>query len=586
LRGKRRWLVAALFLAGVVALVRRRRGAVAAGEGPGWRYAVGRLRGIVAPPIAIAPPPAGVRFERDVGVAVGDGTILRVNVFRPEGEGRYPVILCAHPYGKDRLPGRGIFGYRAPSQYRMLRQPEPVTFSAWTTWESPDPAYWVPRGYAVVNCDLRGFGASDGIGDPLTDAEARDIYDLIEWAGSRPWSSGKVGMNGVSYLAISQYKTTALRPPHLAAICPWEGFSDVYRDFARPGGIREDGFIRLWTAGIKRGGRPGEDLRREQLDRPLRDGWWISRTPELERIEVPVLGCASFSDQQLHSRGSFRAFEGVASSQRWLYTHRGGKWATYYSPEALAFQSRFFDHFLKGTENGMPEVPRVRLEVREDRDTIHEVRPEEEWPLSRTRWTDLYLLADGSFSDVLTTVSETVAFDMRSGRAGFTWTVPEDTEITGPMALRLFLETKGAEDVYLFAGVQKLRAGSVVPFEGSYGFGFDRVATGWLKASLRKADPDRPIPWAPRHAYDEVWPLKEGEVSSVDIALLPSATFFRKGEQLRLIVQGHWFSTRNPLLGQFPVAYERGPRGTCVLHCGGEHAARLRIPIIPGRSSA
>jgi len=468
----------------------------------------------------------------------------------------------------------------------MLRQPEPVTFSAWTTWESPDPSYWVPRGYALVNCDLRGFGTSEGIGDPLTDAEARDIYDLIEWAGSRPWSSGKVGMNGVSYLAISQYKVAALRPPHLAAICPWEGFTDAYRDFARPGGIREDGFMLMWSVGLKLGGRIDEDLREGQVHHLLRDRWWISRTPELERIEVPILVCASFSDQQLHSRGSFRAFEGVTSSQRWLYTHRGGKWATYYSPEALAFQSRFFDHFLKGEENGMPEVPRVRLEVLEDRDTVHEVRPEEEWPLSRTRWTNLYLLADGSFSDAPATVSETVAFHMRSGRAGFTWTVPEDTKITGPMALRLFLETKGAEDVYLFAGVQKLRAGSVVPFEGSYGFGFDRVATGWLKASLRKADPDRSGPWAPCHTYDEVWPLKEGEVSSVDIALLPSATFFRKGEQLRLIVQGHWFSTRNPLLGQFPVAYERGPRGTCVLHCGGEHAARLRIPIIPGRSSA
>jgi putative CocE/NonD family hydrolase len=137
-----------------------------------------------------------------------------------------------------------------------------------------------------------------------------------------------------------------------------------------------------------------------------------------------------------------------------------------------------------------------------------------------------------------------------------------------------------------FAGVQKLRSGRVVPFEGSYGYGFDRVATGWLKASLRKADPDRSIPWAPLHTYDEVQPLQEGEITPVDIALLPSATFFRKGEQLRLIVQGHWFSTRNPLLGQFPAAYERGPRGTCVLHCGGEHAARLRIPIIPDRSSA
>jgi uncharacterized protein len=279
--------------------------------------------------------------------------------------------MCAFPYGKDRLPKRGPFGYRPPPPYRMLRQPKPVTWSAWTTWESPDPAYWVPRGYVVVNCDLRGFGTSDGRGSLLTNAEARDIHDLIEWAGTQPWSSGKVGMNGVSYLAISQYKAAALRPPHLAAICPWEGFSDVYRDFARPGGIREDGFIRVWNAGVKRQGRTDEDMRQGQLDHPLRDEWWIARTPELERIEVPMLVCGSFSDQELHSRGSFRAFERVNSRHRWLYTHRGGKWAEYYSEKALAFQHRFFDHFLKSEENGMTNVPPVRLEVREDRDTIH-----------------------------------------------------------------------------------------------------------------------------------------------------------------------------------------------------------------------
>jgi len=241
------------------------------GERPDWRYAIGRLRGIVSPPVEITPPPPGIRFEQDVEVAVRDGTILRVNVFRPERAGHYPVVMCAHPYGKDRLPKRGPFGYQPPPQYRMIRQPKPVTFSAWTTWESPDPSYWVPRGYVVVNCDLRGFGTSDGRGNLLTDAEAQDIYDLIEWSGTQPWSSGKVGMNGVSYLAISQYKTAALRPPHLAAICPWEGFSDVYRDFARPGGIREDGFIRVWNAGVKRGGRPSEDIREEQIARPLRD---------------------------------------------------------------------------------------------------------------------------------------------------------------------------------------------------------------------------------------------------------------------------------------------------------------------------
>jgi uncharacterized protein len=196
------------------------------------------------------------------------------------------------------------------------------------------------------------------------------------------------------------------------------------------------------------------------------------------------------------------------------------------------------------------------------------------------------LRADGNLSDAPTTASQAVGFDMRSGRAEFTWEVPEDTEITGPMALRLFLDVEQAEDVYLFAGVQKLRAGRVVSFEGSYGFGFDQVTTGWLKASLRKLDPNPSFQRGPLHTYDEVQPLREGEILPVDIALLPSATFFRQGEQLRLVVQGRWFSNRNPLFGQFPVAYERGPRGTCVLHCGGQHTARLEIPLIPRRNSA
>ena len=232
----------------------------------------------------------------------------------------------------------------------------------------------------------------------------------------------------------------------------------------------------------------------------------------------------------------------------------------------------------------MLEVSPVHLEVREDRDTIHEVRSEEAWPLLQTRWTDLYLRADGRLTDAPVTESGVAGFDMRSGRASFLWDVPEGVEITGPMALRLFVEVRGAEDAYLFVGVQKLRAGRVVPFEGSYGYGFDRVSTGWLKASLRKLDSGRSTPWRPVHTYDEFQPLKPGEVVPVDIALLPSATFFRKGEQVRLDVQGRWFSTQNPLFGQFPAAYEHGPQGSCVLHCG--HGARLRIPVIAPQTSS
>jgi len=182
--------------------------------------------------------------------------------------------------------------------------------------------------------------------------------------------------------------------------------------------------------------------------------------------------------------------------------------------------------------------------------------------------------------------SEVVSSDMSSGRASFLWELPEDVETIGPMALRLFIEVRQPEDVFLFVGVQKLRAGRVVSFEGSYGYGFDWVTTGWLKASLRKPDPNLSTPWQPVHTYDEFQPLKHGEVVPVDIALLPPATFFREGEQVRLDVQGRWFSTRNPFFGQFPAAYEHSPRGFCALHCGVEHGARLSVPLVPPQTSS
>ncbi|MGD9890603.1 MAG: CocE/NonD family hydrolase [Dehalococcoidia bacterium] len=547
---------------------------------PGFGYALDRLRRAIAPPVTITPPPRGVRFERDVPVMVRDGTTLRVNVFRPATDGRYPVIMCAHPYGKDRLPQHRRIGYLPEMQYRIMRQSGPISISAWTSWESPDPAFWVAKGYAVVNCDLRGFGPSDGTGDLFSDQEARDYHDLIEWAAAQPWSSGRVGLNGVSYLALSQWKVAALRPPHLAAICPWEGFSDLYRDFARPGGIREDGFLPIWSAMVTRGGRCSTDLRREQKERPLWDDWWASRTPELERIEVPALVCGSFSDHSLHTRGSFEGFHRISSEHKWLYTHRGGKWAVYYSDEAKAFQARFFDCFLKGEENGMRDVPPLRLEVRDTGETVHQIREEVAWPLPSTRWTSLYLHAAGSLNEQPAAGSGAVQFDSHTGRATFSWQVLSDLELTGPMKLRLHVEARGADDLHLFAALCKLRDGTIVGFEGSYGFPFDTVTKGWLKASHRRIDEARSEPWRPVHTHTTSEPLQPGQIVPVEIELLPSSTVFRRGDMLRLDVRGHWFFPRDPFRGQFPAMYESSPPATAVLHMGGTYDAHLLIPVI------
>ncbi len=547
------------------------------------RYALSRLRGIARPPVTVTEPPAGIRIDRDVGVEVRDGTTLRVNVFRPETEGPVPVLMSAHPYGKDRLPRKTRLGWRFDTQYRALRQPAPVSFSALTTWEAPDPGWWVPRGYAMVNCDLRGCGTSEGTGRLLSKQEGEDYADLIEWAAAQPWSTGKVGLLGVSYLALSQYRAAAERPEHLAAICPWEGFTDAYRDLMRPGGVREDGFVRLWSRGIAKQ-RVEPNIREVEAEHPEFDELWRGMVPELERIEAPMLVCASFSDHNLHSRGSFRGFERVGSAQRWLYTHRGGKWTTFYSAPAKAAQKRFFDHFLKGEENGMADQPPVRLEVREHREVIHSVREENEWPLARTEWRELHLGAGGSLSEQPPARAATAPFETvdRAG-AGFEHTFEHEIELTGPMALRVHVETRVAYDVSLFVAVDKYRRGKRVPFEGSYGFGRDHVTTGWLKASHRSLDPGRSRPFEPVHTHVDPQPLKPGEVAAVEVPLVASSTLFRPGDVLRLTIRGRWPWRRNPLTGQFPAAYEPSPKGTCILHLGGEHDSHLLVPAIPPR---
>ncbi len=551
------------------------------------RYALSRLRTLVRPPVRITEPaPGAVLVDRDVPVVIRDGTVLRVNVHRPTGPGPFPVLLSAHPYGKDNLPRRRPArlggGYRVPFQFRMLRQPAPIEMSSLTGWEAPDPVWWTTRGYAVVNADLRGAGTSEGVGSLLSDQEGEDVHDLVEWAGAADWSTGAVGLIGVSYLAISQWKAAALHPPHLRAIVPWEGFTDAYRDLVRPGGIRETGFVKIWSRGL-RNVRLRYSIDRESAARPLRDEWWRSLVPDLAAITVPALICGSFSDNNLHSRGSFRGFEQISSNDRHVFTHRGGKWVTFYSTEALRVQRDFLDRHLgvsAGTSPPLPtQLPPVRLEVRESRDRVAEVRNETSWPLPSTNWTSLFLTGRGLSLQPPTDAGH-ISFETHSRGARIGWTVPADTELTGPMSVTLFVSVSGADDVDLFVGVEKWRGRRYVPFEGSYGFGRDRVTTGWLKASLRAVDPDRSRPFEPVPTFARREPPAPGRVVEVAVPLGPSSTLFRAGERLRLVVAGRWLWPRNPLTGQFPAGYRRGPGGSCMLHWGPDRPARLLVPVI------
>lgn len=537
------------------------------------------LRRLVRPPVTITDPPAGAVAEWNVPVPMRDGVRLRVNVFRPATGGPWPVIVCAHPYGKDDIPlhHRTRRGYRSSVQYRLMRT-APLTHTAWTSWESPDPGHWVRRGYVVVNADLRGWGSSEGVPTVLSEQEGRDVHDLIEWAGTQPWSTGRVGMSGVSYLAISQWAGAAERPPHLAAICPWEGFTDCYRNFARPGGVLETGFFTVWSTVTKRRSRGRVDLGGPARRRPLVDQWWSERNRTLENIDVPALVCGSFSDHNLHSAGSFEGFRRISSTHKWLYTHRGPKWSVYYSAEGLAAQARFFDHFLMGAGTGILDDPPVRLEVRDDRTTVTRISAESHWPPAGIDWRTLSCGPDGTLG--ADAAPGSVTFDVRRGRASFTHRFTEDVDVVGPMLLVLQVSIDTGDDLSVFAAVRKFRGGREVTFEGSYGFLGDPVSHGILLAAHRAVDPHRSRPHEPFHPHTVREPLVPGVPVRLEIGLPPSATHFRSGDGLRLDIQGRWFHGRNPILGQFPAGYQRVGRGRCTLHLGPD-GCELQIPVLP-----
>jgi uncharacterized protein len=540
------------------------------------RYALERIRGVAKPPVTVTDPPTDIVIERDLKVPTRDGTVLRINVLRKTDGVAQPVILSIHPYGKDNLPRRRGKKSTFPRQYRIMRQPEAITFSTLTGWEAPEPAWWTAQGFTVVNADSRGCGHSEGTGKLLSRQEAEDTYDLVQWIADQPWCDGNVVMLGVSYLAISQYAVAALQPPALRAICPWEGWTDAYRDLAFPGGVREHGFIRIWSGSLRRSTRQTYTLAQMQGDHPLRDDFWCSLVPDLSAIKVPMLVCGSFSDNNLHTRGSIRAFTRGGSAHARLYTHRGGKWATFYSEAALAEQLDFF----RGVLDGAPASRSVRLEVREDRDTITAVREEAEWPLARTRWRPMYLTGAGVLTPDQPATAGSIAFETLSNAAAFSWTVAADIELTGPMVARLWVELDRCDDANLFVGVEKWRDGRFVAFEGSYGYGRDRVTTGWQRVALRALDPELSQPWEPVPTCTEPRPVSTGEVVAVDVALGPSATLFRAGEQLRLVVGGRWLCPRSPLTGQMPAAYANSPRGRVTLHWGPRYDAHLLIPEI------
>ncbi len=522
----------------------------------------------------------GLLIERNVEVPMRDGVRILVDIYRPAAapHGDLPILLGWSPYGKHGLsaslwPPAGV---------------EDGWMSRFTAFEAPDPMFWCPRGYAVVFADPRGAWLSEGDLRHNGVGEGEDCYDCIEFLAALPWSNGKVGMTGVSYLAAIQYLVASLKPPHLAALNPWEGFSDWYREFAYHGGIRETGFVPRASANLCYSLGRTEDTDANVRAHPLYDAYWQSKEVDLSAIDIPAYVVASWSDHGLHTRGTLEAWRQMSSPQKWLEIHGDKKWAHYYRPESRAKQAAFFDEFLKGADGGVPNWPRVSIEVR-DSARVRHTRAEDDWPLERTEYRPLFL--DGGacvLAEAPVEAESIVIYDPcdEAGEAAFDFRFEADTELTGHAALKLWVEAEGSDDMDLFVALQKLdRSGAPVGFHFYAFYDNGPVALGWLRASHRELDEARSAPWRPVHRHVREQLLHPGEVVPVEIELWPSSTLFRAGETLRVLIKG--MDIYRDALPNLPFARHEDlrNRGRHRIHCGGRYDSRLLVPVVPARGS-
>ncbi|KAF2111904.1 X-Pro dipeptidyl-peptidase protein [Lophiotrema nucula] len=568
-------------------------------------------------------------FEQNVSVPLQSGKgPIRVNVYRPRDQAKSPVIVTYGPYGKD-IPYE-IFH---PKSFSELPDEQKGPHSA---WETPDPGYWTQHGYAVVRADEQGLGQSPGILDTMSRSTSEAFFDVVEWAAVQPWSTGKVGLLGVSYYGGSQWRVAARQPKGLAAIVPWEGMSDYYRDRCRQGGILSNGFIKFWwdrqvvtnQYGLPRGGRWGPDTiegnlsdieltanRNDQnvdnVNNKFRDDlYYASKEYHIGDIKVPLLSVANWGGICLHLRGNVQGWMWAGSDLKYLRFITGRHDLPFYQEAEV--QRSFLDAFLKGedregwtTKGKLPAVDMVLrkgdvgFDNTEAEKTYHR-RTENEWPIARTQYTKFHLTPEGGLEKSLSLESQRKLSYKALGtlenpqRLLFETTPFEaETEITGHIVAHLNVSISPfannatiPSDLDLFLTLRHFSpSGKEVFYTGTAG---DPVplTKGWLRVSMRKIDPTH---WKHRdylpyrhYTSDHVQPVIIGEVYAVDVEIWPTNVVVEAGGKVVLEIASGDTQGADRFVHTSPIDRSKAKfEGLNHVHFGPALPNYITLPIIP-----
>lgn len=517
------------------------------------------------------PLEADILVEQDAQVPLRDDVKIRVDIFRSTKEGKYPTIMWYAPYGKrGSVLSMDNFGHPT----RMDVKPE--WEDGLNAFEAPNPSYWVARGYVVVSPDPRGVGSSEGNVYAWGSQQAKDEYDVIEWIATQDWSNGKVGLTGTSYLSMSQYAVAELQPPHLAAIAPWEGAFNPYKDTLARGGVSDTSFNQSLSRMIYTDGLV-EDMARLSAEHPFYDAYWQDKTPNLEKVTIPTYLVGSWTNA-IHSSGPYQAYKQLPTKEKWLRVHNTHEWTDYYNPENVADLQKFFDHYLKGEENGWEKTPHLRYAVlnpgHEDK---FQTSPNF---LENQSFTTYYLVEENGklkLSETPQAVESQIVYDTTElDGITFELEMREAVDFIGNFSLRLWVESVGNDDMDLFAFVRKYNQEGQILEHELVTERYYPGPNGRLRVSQRSLDKEKSTELTPVLCQTKEEKIGEGDIVSVEIPFWPFAMRWEKGEKLALTVCPVDKIVR-PEFPQLPPSPNVN-KGKHVIHFGGKYDSKLRVP--------